>query len=149
MLKNLTALHTPELLHALAAMGHGDEIALVDAHFPAVSHATHRLIRLDGAALPEVLDACLTVIPLDGFVDDPAVAMAVVADPSEVPPVQRDCQAVIDRHEPGAPQLQRIPRHDFYARTRAAFAVVITGEQRPYGNVILKKGVCVPVATGR
>jgi L-fucose mutarotase len=149
MLKNLSPLHTPELLHALAAMGHGDEIALVDAHFPAVSHATARLIRLDGAALPEVVEACLVLLPLDSFVDDPAVAMAVVADPSEVPAVQRDCQAVIDRHEPGKPQLQRLSRQDFYARTAKAFAVVITGEQRPYGNVILKKGVCVPVATGR
>lgn len=149
MLKNLSALHTPELLYALAAMGHGDEIALVDAHFPAASHAARPLIRLDGAALPEVVEACLTLLPLDRFVDDPAVAMAVVADPSEIPAVQRDCQAVIARHEAAPPQILRIPRAAFYARARLAFAIVVTGEQRPYGNLILKKGVCVPVATGR
>jgi L-fucose mutarotase len=74
MLKTLTRLHSPELLHTLAAMGHGDELALVDAHFPAVSMA-RRLVRLDGTDLPDVLAACLHLMPLGTFVPDPARLM--------------------------------------------------------------------------
>jgi len=148
MLKHLSSLHTPELLHALASMGHGDEIALVDAHFPAASKAA-RLVRLDGADLVAVLDACLQLIPLDGFVPEPAVAMAVVGAAADIPDVQRDCQSVIDRHEGRATPLARIDRHEFYRRAAQAFAIVATGEQRPYGCLLLTKGVCVPVDPGR
>ena len=144
MLKSLSRLHTPDLLHVLASMGHGDEIALVDAHFPAVTMA-RRLVRLDAADLPEVVDACLQLMPLDSFVPDPALRMEVVGNKDQIPEVQRLCQQVIDRHEPKKVTLAGIERHAFYERARQAFAVVATGEQRPYGCVMLKKGVCVPV----
>src|SRR5882757_8411801 len=72
MLKTLSVLHTPELLHVLASMGHGDEVALVDCNFPAASMA-QRLVRLDGAYLPAVLEACMQLLPLDTFVDKPAL----------------------------------------------------------------------------
>lgn len=144
MLKGLGRLHTPELLHTLAAMGHGDEIVIVDAHFPAVSLA-RRLVRLDGADLPEVVEACLTLIPLDTFVDDPALRMKVVGKPDMIPEVQRLCQTVIDQQEGRAVPLRGIERHAFYDRAKEAFAIVLTGELRPYGCVILKKGVAVPV----
>ncbi|MBV9390531.1 MAG: ribose ABC transporter, partial [Verrucomicrobia bacterium] len=84
MLKNLSPLHTPELLHTLASMGHGDDIAIVDAHFPADSMA-QRLVRLDGADAPSVLRAVLQLIPLDTFVDDPALRMQVVDNPNKIP----------------------------------------------------------------
>lgn len=144
MLKGLGRLHTPELLHTLAAMGHGDEIVIVDAHFPAVSLA-RRLVRLDGADLPDVVEACLTLMPLDTFVDDPALRMEVVGQPSTVPKVQRLCQAVIDKLEGRGVPLRGIERHAFYDRAKQAFAIVLTGEQRPYGCLLLKKGVAVPV----
>jgi L-fucose mutarotase len=140
MLKTLTRLHTPDLLYALAAMGHGDEIALVDAHFPAVSLA-RRLIRLDGADLPDATDACLALMPLDSFVDDPALRMEVVGNPAEIPDVQRLCQDVIDRREDRGVRLVGIERHVFYARAQSAFAIVTTGELRPYGCLLFKKGV--------
>lgn len=144
MLKSLSRLHTPDLLHVLASMGHGDEIALVDAHFPAVTMA-RRLVRLDAADLPEVVDACLQLMPLDSFVPDPALRMEMVGNKDKIPEVQGLCQQVIDRHEPTPVKLVGIERHAFYERARQAFAVVATGEQRPYGCVMLKKGVCVPV----
>jgi L-fucose mutarotase/ribose pyranase (RbsD/FucU family) len=80
MLKTLSALHTPELLHVLALMGHGDEVALVDCNFPAASMA-QRLVRLDGACLPAALEACMQLLPLDTFVDKPAFRMMQVHAP--------------------------------------------------------------------
>ena len=88
MLKTLSVLHTPELLHTLASMGHGDELALVDSNFPAASMA-RRLVRLDGADLPSVLEACLRLFPLDTFVKEPALRMMQVHAPDEIPEVQR------------------------------------------------------------
>jgi L-fucose mutarotase len=148
MLKKLSRLHTPDLLHALASMGHGDDIALVDAHFPAVSMA-RRLVRLDAADLPEVLDACLELMPLDSFVPDPALRMEVVGAKDEMPEVQKLCQKVIDRHEPRKVRLSGIERHAFYERAKLAFAIVATGELRPYGCLLLKKGVHIPNAKSK
>ncbi|MCE1161387.1 MAG: ribose ABC transporter [Thiomonas sp.] len=141
MLKHLSHLHTPDLLHVLASMGHGDEIVLVDANYPSASCAK-RLVRLDGVDLPRVLDACLKLMPLDDFVEQPALRMEVVGDPVVIPEIQQECQEIIDRHEGlGRFQLAAIDRHAFYARSREAFAIVATGELRPYGCIILKKGV--------
>jgi L-fucose mutarotase len=108
MLKTLSALHTPELLHALAAMGHGDEIALVDSNFPAVSMA-QRLVRLDGASLTASLEAVMQLLPLDTFVEKPALRMMQHA-PDETPPVQEECQSIINRLEGRIVQLAGIPR---------------------------------------
>ena len=98
MLKTLNVLHTPDLLHALASMGHGDEIALVDCHFPSVSVA-RRLVRLDGASLPDAVAACLHLMPLDTFVPHPALRMMQVHAPEEIPEVQQLCQQKIDAAE--------------------------------------------------
>jgi len=140
MLKTLSVLHTPELLHALASMGHGDELALVDCHFPAASVA-QRLVRLDGSDLPAALEACLHLIPLDTFVADPAARMLQVHAPSEVPEVQQLCQKEIDAAEGKHIELAGISREVFYERARNAYAVVATGEQRTYGCILIKKGV--------
>ncbi len=100
MLKTLSVLHTPDLLHVLASMGHGDDVALVDCNFPAVSVA-RRLVRLDGADLPAALEACLHLMPLDTFVDSPALRMLQVHAPDEVPEVQKECQQIINRPRAG------------------------------------------------
>lgn len=143
MLKTLTRLHTPELLHMLASMGHGDELAVVDCHFPAVSMA-RRLVRLDGADLPETLAACLHLMPLDTFVPAPALRMEVADDPARLPEVQALCQPVIDRAEGRAVPLQGIERHAFYERAKQAYGIIATGEMRTYGCLLLKKGVVLP-----
>jgi L-fucose mutarotase len=144
MLKTLNRLHTPELLHVLASMGHGDELAIVDAHFPAVSMA-RRLVRLDSADLPEVVDACLQLMPLDAFVPAPALRMEMGHAKDEVPACQRECQPLIDKHEGKSVPLVGIERFAFYERAKQAFAIVATGEQRPYGCLLFKKGVTVAV----
>lgn len=140
MLKTLDVLHTPELLHALASMGHGDELALVDCHFPAVSVA-RRLVRLDGSDLPTALEACLRLIPLDTFVADPAARMLQAHAPNEIPEVQQLCQKEIDAAEGRHIELAGISREAFYERARTAYAVVATGEQRTYGCILIRKGV--------
>lgn len=143
MLKTLSVLHTPELLHTLASMGHGDEIALVDCNYPAVS-MSQRLVRLDGANLGEALDACLQLMPLDNFVKERAFRMQQVHAPDEIPEVQQLCQRIIDQAEGKHVELKPIPREAFYERAAKAYAVLLTGEPRPYGCILLKKGVLFP-----
>jgi L-fucose mutarotase len=143
MLKTLSVLHTPELLHLLASMGHGDEIAVVDANFPSVSNA-RRLIRFDGVDLPSVLEACLQLLPLDTFVEEPVARMMQVHAPQEIPEVQKICQGIIDRAEGRHVKVAAISREAFYERAQKAFSVVATGELRLYGCILLKKGVIFP-----
>ncbi len=143
MLKTLSVLHTPELLHILASMGHGDEIAIVDANFPAITNA-QRLVRFDGTDLPSVLEATLQLLPLDTFVDEPVARMMQVHAPDEVPEVQKICQIIIDKAEGRRVRVAGITREAFYERARRAFAIVATGELRLYGCILLKKGVIFP-----
>ena len=140
MLKGLDPLLGPDLLHVLAAMGHGDEIVIADGNFPAATLA-RRLVRLDGVDAPRALGAILTVLPLDTFVATPAKVMAVVGDPSAVPAPVREFQAIVDAAAGRSVPLEALERFAFYERARAAFAVVATGERRPYGNILLVKGV--------
>lgn len=125
-------------------MGHGDEIAIVDANYPAAS-AGPKLVRMDGHSATDVLDAVLTLMPLDDFVDDCAVLMQVVGDPDRREPVMVAFGEIVARHEP-AVALSSHERFAFYDRARTAYAIVQTGERRLYGNIILKKGVVAPEA---
>ena len=143
MLKNLDPLLNADLLHALAAMGHGDEIAVVDANFPATAVA-QRLVRFDGISAPRTLEAILSLLPLDDFVDHPANVMEVVGDPDAIPEPVRDFQEVIDAAEGRSVTLGKIDRFEFYDRARKAFAVVATGETRLYGCILITKGVIRP-----
>ena len=143
MLKGIDPLLGPDLLQVLAAMGHGDELAIVDANFPAASTA-QRLIRIGGVGAPAVLSAVLTLLPLDTFTDTPAAVMAVVGDPGAVPPPVREFQAILDGVAGKPVRVGTIDRHAFYERARAAFAVVATGERRFYGNILVTKGVIPP-----
>lgn len=140
MLKGLDPLLSPDLLHALASMGHGDEIVVADAHFPGASVA-RRLIRMDGVDATRVIGAIASVMPLDTFVDAPAAGMQVVGDPKAIPEAVADFNRALDAAEGRKVRIQMIERHAFYERSRAAFAVVQTGELRTYANLILKKGV--------
>lgn len=140
MLIGLNPVLGPDLLHALRAMGHGDTIVLADANFPAASVA-RRLIRADGADLPSLLTAVLSVLPIDEMEPEPAVGMEVVGDPARREPVHRDMERLLSRHGQPSTSLALIERHAFYERARSAFAVVASGERRFYGNIILRKGV--------
>ncbi len=141
MLCGLNPLLTPDLLHALASMGHGDAIAVVDANFPAAATAA-RLILLPGADAPAVLGAILSLLPIDDFEPDPITVMQMVGDPDATPAPVRDFIAVLSQH--AAPPPVAIERHAFYRAAAAGFAIVQTGERRFYGNILLRKGVIPP-----
>ena len=128
MLKGLDPLLTPELLSALRAMGHGDEIAIVDGNYPATS-AGPPVIRLDGAPADAALNAVLSVMQLDDFVPEAAWCMAVVGDPEAEPPILDSFRAALARHENAGFALNKVERFAFYARVSACFAVVATGER--------------------
>jgi L-fucose mutarotase len=140
MLLGLDPVLSPDLLHALAAMGHGDRIVLVDANYPATRG--RRLIHLPGLSTPRVLEAVLSVFPIDTFVSDPCAVMEVVGKPGVIPPVVTEMNWALAKH--GAAAAVNIERHSFYAAAETAYAIVQTGERRFYGNILLTKGVVPP-----
>ena len=142
MLKNIPPILGPDLLGILRALGHGDEIAIVDANYPADA-AGPALVRLDGVSATDVLDAILTLMPLDDFVEDAAFCMQVVGDASRREPVMDAFEAIVKRHEPKM-GLASLERFAFYERVSQGYAIVQTGERRLYGNILLKKGVIRP-----
>ncbi len=140
MLRNIDPILSPDLLHALASMGHGDELVIADANFPA--HSTGpKVIRLDGISATALLEAVLKLLPLDSFVETPAHVMQVVGDARRVPAVVAEFQDLLDRIGDQPAPLGKIDRFAFYERARRSFAIVQTGETRLYGNIILTKGV--------
>jgi L-fucose mutarotase len=139
MLKGIHPSISPELLRTLSEMGHGEEIILADAHFPALSFNS-RVLRADGLTVTTLLDGILPLFELDSYAD-PLVMMAAVEGDTLDPSVEGEYMMVIRKHAPRTSIPIRIPRVAFYERGRTAFAVVVTGESRKYGNIILKKGV--------
>lgn len=142
MLIGIPAILGPELLSTLRAMGHGDEIAVVDGNYPAQEHA-RRLIRADGHGVIPILDAVLQVIPVDDFVPEALFRATVKGDPDRLDPVHRDMVAVCERRAPGHGVVP-LPGEPFYDRVKAAYAVIATSEPRLYGNIIIRKGVIYP-----
>ncbi|WP_113425281.1 RbsD/FucU family protein [Rhizobium cremeum] len=142
MLKGIDPLLSPDLLATLRAMGHGDEIAIVDGNYPALEHA-RRLVRLDGHPLVPVLNAVLSVLPIDDFVPQAIFRSTVGSDPQRLDPVHQEIIACCARHEPNTNVVSLVGAA-FYDRVRAAHAVIQTGEPRLYANVILRKGVIYP-----
>jgi len=145
MLKKLDPVLSADLLWLLAAMGHGDDLALVDANHPAetIARATTsgRLVRLPGLTMERAARAILSVLPIDDFEPEPLRRMQVVGDDTAVPAVQAAVQREID-HALGRPApLAGIERFAFYDAAKAAFAVVQVGDPRPYGCFLLRKGV--------
>ena len=142
MLIGIPPLLGPDLLATLRSMGHGDEIAIVDANYPAQEHA-RRLIRADGHGLVAVLDAILQVTPVDDFVPQALFRATVKGDPDLLDPVHEDIVAVCARRAPGFAVVP-LSGDAFYNRVRAAHTIVATSEPRLYGNVIVRKGVIYP-----
>ena len=142
MLKGVDPILGPELLAILRAMGHGDELAIVDANFPATSNA-RRLIRADGVSATDLVRAVVTLLPLDDFEPVAAFRMAVVGAPSEVPPVIGEFSALLAAQGYDRP-IGAIERFAFYERARGAYAIVATGERRLWGNLIIRKGALRP-----
>ncbi|MGA1208960.1 MAG: RbsD/FucU family protein [Gemmobacter sp.] len=150
MLKGIDNRLNADVLHALRAMGHGDVLIVSDTNFPSesVARATvlGRLLRMENLTSAEAMRAILSVLPLDTFVDDFAGRMEVVGAPHDIPPVQAEVQAEIDRAEGRPRPMVGIERFAFYDIARRAYAVIQTGERRFYGCFMLRKGVIAPDA---
>lgn len=140
MLRGIDPLIGPELLHTLASMGHGDELVIVDRNFPAMS-MNSRVHRLDGMGVVEVAQAVFSLLPLDNFIPVPLECMEIVGRPGIVNEVQAEVQAVASNSAGREISMTALERFEFYRRTKAAFAVLVTGEERPFGCFIVTKGV--------
>jgi len=150
MLKGLDHRLNADVLHTLRAMGHGDTLVIADSNFPSdsIARSTVRgsLLRMDNLTCAEAAQAVLSVLPLDTFVADFAGRMEVVGDPAQIPAVQAEVQAEIDRAEGRPRPMIGIERFAFYDEARKAYAVIQTGERRFYGCFIFRKGVIPPEA---
>jgi L-fucose mutarotase len=142
-----------DLLYVLRSMGHGDDLVICDTNFPAHALAQQtihgRVVHMENVSAARAVQAVLSVMPLDSFVEQPAARMEVVGNPSEIPAVQQEVQAEIDRaarrdaNRDSWP-MASVERFAFYERTKNAYAILTTGERRFYGCFILKKGVVPP-----
>lgn len=147
MLKGISPLLSPRLLETLARMGHGDEIVLADAHFPGETFNSN-VIRADGITVTGLLEAILPLFELDSYVDHALVMMSPVEGDIADPKVEEAYLSSVWKTNPEIKMIGKTDRFAFYERTKNAFAVVMTGETRKYGNIILKKGV-TPVISVR
>ncbi|ESW69029.1 RbsD/FucU family protein [Mesorhizobium sp. RSR380A] len=149
MLKGINPLLNADVLQALRAMGHGDDLIIADTNFPADSVARQtvlgKLLRIDASAA-DVAKAVLSLYPLDTFVDDAAARMEIVGKPDEIPPVQKEVQKEIDKAEGKAWPMISVERYAFYERAKKAYCVIQTGERRFYGCFAFRKGVVPPDA---
>lgn len=148
MLKLIDPVLTAEVLYVLAQMGHGDEIVVADANFPAASTAARTphggVLNLPISNLGRCVSALLSLLPLDTLVADSACRMLIDGDPQTLPPVQQEAQEAIRKAEGPGIRIIGIERQAFYERAGKAYAVVLTGERRFYGSLILRKGVIDP-----
>ncbi|WP_151717918.1 RbsD/FucU family protein [Gemmobacter serpentinus] len=137
MLIGIPPLLGPELLFTLRAMGHGDEIALVDGNYPAQAHA-QRLLRADGHGLEAVLEAILTVLPLDEDVPAPILRASLNNDPAQSGAIHQRIDALAAAR---GVRVQPLAGADLYPRIRAAHTIIATSEAALFANVLLRKGV--------
>lgn len=148
MLKGIDNRLNADVLHALRLMGHGDALIIADTNFPSDSVARStvygKLLRMENLTTAEAIEAVLSVMPLDTFVDDFAGRMEIVDDPATVPPVQQEVQDVINAAEGADRPMVGIERFAFYDMARQSYAVIQTGERRFYGCFMLRKGVIPP-----
>jgi L-fucose mutarotase len=150
MLKLIDPILNADVLHALRAMGHGDDVVICDTNFPADSVARQtvlgRLLHIDNVTAGRAARAVLSLMPLDAFVENPALRMEIVGKASKIPPVQVEVQREIDAAEGRSWPMGSIERFAFYEVAKKAYCVIQTGERRFYGCFIFKKGVIPPDA---
>lgn len=143
MLKNIPPILSPELLKVLCEMGHGDELIIADGNFPSSSVGKDAIvIRADGHGVPELLDAILSLFPLDTYTDKPVALMEVVpGDNCPTPVIWKEFDTILHKYEPKHCNIEMIERFSFYERAKHAYLIIATGEMAVYANILLKKGV--------
>ena len=142
MLKGVPAILSPELLKVMMEMGHGDELVIGDGNFPAASMA-RRLLRADGHGVAELLEAIMKLFPLDSFVERPVALMQVVPGDPTKPTIWEKYRSILKAADDKFDDFELVERFAFYERARQGYAILATGEEALYANIILKKGVVV------
>ena len=143
MLKGIPKILSPELLKILCEMGHGDRIVIADGNFPCESVGKNSIVlRADGHGVPEILDAILSVFPLDTYVDKPVSLMQVVPGDNAKTPIWDEYKAIVKKYDNrGENAFGEIERFSFYDEAKAAYAIIATGESAIYANIMIQKGV--------
>ncbi len=139
MLKNIPKILSPQLVKTLMEMGHGDEIVIADANFPSCS-ISQNVIRADGLSGTEILEAILNLFPLDTYVENQVFLMEVVPGDPYKPEIWEDYKEILKKSGENY-HIKELERFAFYERAKSSFAVIATGEEALYANIILKKGV--------
>lgn len=138
MLKGISKIVSPQLLKVLCEMGHGDEIVIADANFPSENYGK-RVVRADGLSGVQILEAVLSLIPLDTYADENFLLMNTGAN-EPTPDIWQEYFNVANRFDDNL-KVEKLERFDFYERAKNAYAVIATGEEAIYANIIIKKGV--------
>ena len=143
MLKNIPKILSPELLKVLCEMGHSDRLVIADGNFPSESMGKNaKVIRCDGHGVPELLEAILTVFPLDTYVETPVSLMQVMPGDNVETPIWDEYKEIVSRFdERGEKAIGQTERFAFYDEAKTAYAIIATGESALYANIMLQKGV--------
>ena len=143
MLKGIPKILSPELLKVLCEMGHSDRLVIADGNFPSESMGKNaKVIRCDGHGVPELLEAILTVFPLDTYVETPVSLMQVMPGDNVETPIWDEYKEIVSRFDVrGEKAIGQIERFAFYEEAKTAYAIIATGESALYANIMLQKGV--------
>ena len=143
MLKGIPKILSPELLKVLCEMGHSDRLVIADGNFPSESMGKNaKVIRCDGHGVSELLEAILTVFPLDTYVETPVSLMQVMPGDNVETPIWDEYKEIITKHdERGEKAIGQTERFAIYEEAKTAYAIIATGESALYANIMLQKGV--------
>lgn len=143
MLKGIPKILSPELLKVLCEMGHSDRLVIADGNFPSESMGKNaKIIRCDGHGVPELLEAILTVFPLDTYVETPVSLMQVMPGDNVETPIWDEYREIISKFdERGEKAIGQTERFAFYDEAKTAYAIIATGESALYANIMFQKGV--------
>ncbi len=143
MLKGIPKILSPELLKVLCEMGHSDRLVIADGNFPSESMGKNaKVIRCDGHGVPKLLEAILTVFPLDTYVETPVSLMQVMPGDNVETPIWDEYKEIVSRFdERGEKAIGQTERFAFYEEAKTAYAIIATGESALYANIMLQKGV--------
>ena len=143
MLKGIPKILSPELLKVLCEMGHSDRLVIAHGNFPSESMGKNaKVIRCDGHGVPELLEAILTVFPLDTYVETPVSLMQVMPGDNVETPIWDEYKKIVSKYdERGEKAIGQIERFAFYEEAKTAYAIIAAGESAVYANVMLQKGV--------
>lgn len=143
MLKGIPKILSPELLKVLCEMGHSDRLVIADGNFPSESMGKNaKVIRCDGHGVPKLLEAILTVFPLDTYVETPVSLMQVMPGDNVETPIWDEYKEIVSRFdERGEKAIGQTERFAFYDEAKTAYTIIATGEAALYANIMLQKGV--------